>query len=106
MSWDYTASEAKTVPSTTSVNVDRAVIEDICITFSPEKRLVVKFGVGVINGAGIDRYDEIVYQPDEATFDAIMAAATNDPEDFEAALKRLILTQANIDGVLPAGSIV
>jgi hypothetical protein len=104
MPWDYTSPDSIPVRTTTTLNVDRVVAGRLTIIFA-EKVIFFQLDRGPISGSGVDKKDEITYNPVEASYDAIMAAVTNDSETLGDALERILLGQANTDGDLPAGSI-
>jgi hypothetical protein len=104
MPWDLTSPESVNVPSTASVNIDRVVPARLIIDFN-RKRIILDLDRGAANGASIDKKDTVLYHPSEASYDAIMAAVTNNGETLGDALERILLGQANTDEDLPAGSI-
>jgi hypothetical protein len=79
MPWDYTSPDSIPVRTTTTLNVDRVVAGRLTIIFA-EKVIFFQLDRGPISGSGVDKKDEITYNPVEASYDAIMAAVTNDSE--------------------------
>jgi hypothetical protein len=105
MSWDFGATQSIEVPTTTNVDVDRVVIRTIHIDFE-NKQIAVQMDRGVADGANLIKKDEVQYvTPDEATFNTIMGAATQDGEGLEVAIERVLFGQANSDEAIPNGSV-
>jgi hypothetical protein len=77
MPWDYTSPDSIPVRTTTTLNVDRVVAGRLTIIFA-EKVIFFQLDRGPISGSGVDKKDEITYNPVEASYEKPLGMPWNE----------------------------
>jgi hypothetical protein len=104
--WTLDSAESIDVESTStsSVNVDKVIVSQLRIDFGG-KRLILHMDKGVDDGGFQKKDDAMLHIRDDDAFDSLLATLTNDGETLLAAIERILMSKANTDGVIPAGTI-